>query len=157
MKQRKLTRQYDKPLLAVLAGALSGIAKALVTFIGKKLGLATIDIVQIGAAIITKHQIFGLGQYIIGWIVHILISGFIGVGFYYSLILFGRDYLIPKAIGAGLFFWLVNSIIALYLGLPLFHYRNLTMHLILFVSGIIYGVTLGWLLGKYVFKEKRFS
>jgi len=105
-KAKSILSQYDKPLIAMAVGAISGIFKALITIIGKKFGLLSLDLIQISAAMLTKNLIHGFGAYFLGWTVACMIGAIIGLGFYYSLILLGRDYLMLKAIGAGLFFGL---------------------------------------------------
>jgi hypothetical protein len=152
-----LLPKYDKPLLAIAAGAVSGLAKALVTAIAKLMGLTSFDLLQLSASILLKKEIHTLSEYLLGWTVVLVFGGIVGLFFYYSLALLGRDYLIFKAIGAGLLFWLANSTIAIYLGAPLIRFQKLSIHLSLFFSGIIYGIVLSWLMRSWVFKEQKSS
>lgn len=150
-----LKPKYDRPLLAIVAGAISGLAKALVTVAAKQMGLTPFDLVQFSASILLKKEIHTLEEYLLGWMVVLVFGGIVGLVFYYSLALLGRDFLLFKAIGAGLLFWLANSTIGVYLGAPLIHFQELPVHLTLFFSGIIYGIVLNWLMRLLVFKEQN--
>jgi hypothetical protein len=98
----------------------------------------------------------GVEAMILGWLVTLFVGAIVGMLLYFSLYLLGWDYLLLKSIVIGVFVWFFDtSVLAFRLGVPISAYKNFSNHLVLFVSGIFYGVAAWYLLKKFIFKEDR--
>lgn len=142
--------KYDKPLVAVLIGALSTIPSELFTRLLLFLGIGKYSVYQLDSLLVT----FTRPSAMIGLIVNFILGGFIGVLFYYAIKKLGQDYLVFKGIAGGLLFWAVTELLfTLTIEGRFFDLRPLSDYYVHISAAVVFGVTLGLLFNKYLFKK----
>jgi len=142
--------KYDKPLIAVLIGALSTIPGEMATRALVFLGIGKYSIYQLDSLLIT----FNRPTTIIGLVVNFIVGGLIAVLLYYALNKLGEDYLVLKSVAAGLLFWFVFELIftATVEG-KFIEIRPVSDYYIHLLATIVYGITMGLLFNKYLSKR----
>jgi hypothetical protein len=153
LRDSLIESNFDKPLIAVLAGSIAAIIKAIISIIGKYYGYAIWDLIQISSAILTHNQVKGFGGFILGWIVTLVMGSLIGVVIYYSLYFLGRDYIILKSIGISIVFWFIDILTAIPLGIPKQVHTSYMHFLVYLLSAIIFGIVYGYILNKIAFNN----
>ncbi|VBB09043.1 Hypothetical protein LUCI_4329 [Lucifera butyrica] len=142
--------KHNKPLTAGILGAVSTITGEVVTKFLTWLGFGKYSIYQLISMTVTLNR----PTEIIGLIVNFILGGFIGIAFYYSLILIGRDYLVLKSTAVSLFFWFLAEII--FTAIIEGHFiaiRPISDYYVHLSGAIAYGVTVGLLFKVYIFNE----
>ncbi|SDH85266.1 hypothetical protein [Desulfosporosinus hippei] len=81
--------KYDKPLIVAMIGAVSTMPSEVLTRLLLLLGIGKYSIYQLDSLLITFNRPIA----IMGLIVNLIVGGFVGIVFYYSLEKIGTDYL----------------------------------------------------------------
>lgn len=142
--------KYDKPLVAVVIGALSTIPGEIFTRVLLFLGIAKYSVYQLDSLLVT----FTRPTAMIGLIVNFILGGFISILFYYAIKKLGQDYLVFKGIAVGLLFWAVTELLfTSTVEGRFFPLRPLSDYYVHISAAVIFGITLGLLFNKYLFKK----
>lgn len=141
---------FDKPLVAILIGAIATIPFEIFMRIAKSLGLVKYSLYQLDSIVITSNRPVAL----LGFIVSSIVGGFIAFILYYALPKIGTDYLVIKSTLFSLFAWSALEVV-LTLGfegtkVPL---RPIVGYYIQMVGAIIFGIIIGLLFKKYLLKQ----
>jgi len=141
---------YDKPLVAVAIGVLSTIPYELFTRLMLILGIGEYSLYQLDSLIVTINR----PSLSMGIIISFLVGGVVSTVFYYSLKKLGPDYIVLKAIVASLLTWATLEVLftATIEGkyIPI---RPIDDYFVHMAGSIVFGITLGLLLNKYLFKN----
>lgn len=146
--------RLDKPLVAVLLGALATIPQELYTgFLRFFLGIGDYSVYELNSLVITINR----PNMLIGFLSTCMIGGIVSVVLYYLLNKIGYDYIVLKALVAGIISWMVSEAIFTWLleGPKLIHIRSLSDYFVQSSGALIFGITLGYLYRKYIVSEKQ--
>lgn len=144
--------KYDKPLVAALLGAVSTIPAEIITLILVFLGIGKYSIYQLDSLLIT----FNRPILLLGLIVNFIAGSLTAIVFYFSLKKIGSDYLIIKSSLLGALVWFIfellftSTIEGEYI--PLRPINDYYIHLL---SSLIFGVILGILFRRYLFRSPK--
>lgn len=143
--------KYDKPLVAVLIGALSTIPYEIFTRLLVSLGVGKYSVYQLSSLIVTMNR----PTAIMGVVTTSLVGGSIALIFYYALKKLGWDYLVLKGLLTGLLSWVVMEAIYVWLieGPNLIQSRPVNDYYLEMFGSAVFGIILGLLFRKYFLKE----
>lgn len=142
--------KQDKPLIAILLGALSTIAYELFTRLTIFLGAGEYSLYQLDSLIITLDR----PTPILGAVISFIVAGFGSAIFYYTLLKIGSDYLIIKSIAFNMLIWSVlEAFFMAVIESRIIEPRAIKDYYNHMFGIIIYGITLGVLYKKFLFKK----
>lgn len=142
--------KYDKPLIAVLIGALSTITGEILTRALVFLGIGKYSVYQLDSLLIT----FNRPTTIIGLIFNFVIGGFTGIVFYYALKKIGLDYLVIKSACVGILAWAFTELIfTVTIEGKYIDIRPISDYYVHILGALTFGITLGLLFKKYLFNR----
>lgn len=141
---------YDKPLIAALIGALSTIPAEIITRALVLIDIAKYSVYQLDSLLIT----FTRPITVIGLIIDFIIGGFAATFFYYALKKIGRDYLVIKSTSFGLLTWILKELVfTSTIEGQFIEIRPINDYYVHIFGALIYGITLGFLLKKYLMNQ----
>lgn len=144
----------DPVIRAVYVGLLATFIKDIFDKIFMKLGFQGFPTIYMGAGVflpIDQYSPFYMN--IIGYTAHYIVGGILGFIFYKILSYFGLNYSIEKGIFFGLIVWLLLAGAMIHFGLS--RYKPLNEHSVfmLLCDHIVFGLTLGLVQPRFVFRE----
>ena len=142
--------QYDKPLLAAVMGILSAISYEIFTWILLFLGIGKYSLYQLDSFIITLNR----PSIFIGFIVSSMSGILVAILLYYGLKKLGQDYIVYKSLLASILTWVILELAftAIIEG-KLISPRPISDYINHFLGTVVFGITLGLLFEKYLFKK----
>jgi len=142
--------KYDRPLVAALIGALSTIPAEIISQVFVFLGVGKYSVYQLDSLLIT----FNRPTEIIGLIVNFIIGGLFAILFYYAIKKLGQDYLVFKGLAVGLIAWTFTELVfTLTVEGKYIDIRPINDYYVHIFSAIVFGITVGLLFDKYLFKK----
>jgi len=143
--------KYDKPIVAILLGAISSIPYEIFTRILVFLEIGKYSMYQLVSLMVTLDR----PNSILGAVSSFIVSGSIATIFYYSLKKLDWDYLIIKSVVASLISWLILESIFMWLieGRELIPHRPINDYYSEMFGATLYGITQGLLFEKYLLKR----
>ncbi|TGE34488.1 hypothetical protein [Desulfosporosinus sp. Sb-LF] len=136
--------------MAALLGALSTIAGEIVTRALVFFGIGKYSIYNLDSLLVT----FNRPTPILGLIVNFIVGGSVGVILYYKIKQIGLDYLVIKSACVGILAWaplefaFTVTVEGKYIEL-----RPISDYYVQILGAIIFGITMGILFNKYLFKR----
>lgn len=142
--------QYDKPLVAIVIGALSTIPYEIFTRIMVSLGVGKYSAYNLTSLIITLNR----PTVILGMVVSFTIGSFVAVLLYYAIEKLGTDYLVFKSVAASLLVWVSMEALYVWLieGPGLVQPRPVNDYYIHMIGSFLFGITMGLLFKSYLVK-----
>jgi len=143
--------KYNKPLIAVVLGFLSTIPYETFTQISIYYGIGKYSLYHLTSLMVTLNR----PRIILGLLMSFLVASTISVFFYYSTKILGTDYLISKSILISLIAWgiIETLFVAIIEGPQLINPRPINDYYLHMIGNIIFGLTMGILFKKYLFKN----
>ena len=140
----------DPIMMGAVAGLIANILKAVGSWSFHLMGWLQYTTSHIGAGYFVGLEFINEPVALaIGIIVDFTIAAFLGVILYQLLKFSGRDYAIWKGVGLSLFFYISLAGISLSADLTRVTLLTPLPNLMLIITHIIFGVTAGWILGRY--------
>lgn len=145
---------YDKPMVAILLGAISTLTYELFTRIAILFDYGKYSLYELDSLMVTANR----PVTIIGLVVGCVIGGTVAVLFYFALKTLGTDYLIFKAIAGGLLTWAVlEAVFIIAIEGKFIPARSVNDYYVHIIGAIIYGFTLGLLFKKFLLRVNDIS
>ncbi|HJV16305.1 MAG TPA: hypothetical protein VJ546_02805 [Bacillales bacterium] len=142
--------EQDKILIIALLGALSTISGEIAARILVYMGIGKFSIYELASLIIT----FNRPEEMIGIIIDFLVGSFFAILLYFLSKKLGLSHIVIKTVMCSLLAWLVCELIftAIIEG-KYIDIRPISDYYSHIFSAIIFGITLGLLLKKFIFKK----
>lgn len=138
---------YDKPLIALLLGAVATIPYEIFTRIMVSLGFGKYTVYQLSSLIVTLNR----PTAVLGVVTSSIVGSLIAILLYYSLKKLGSDYIVIKGFVSGIFGWAATEVIYTWLieGRG-FANRPVNDYYIELIGSVIFGLILGLLFRRFI-------
>lgn len=144
--------RYDKPLTAIMIGAVSTLTGEIITRALVALGIGKYSVFQLFSLIVTLNR----PSEVIGLIVDFLVGGLMGVSFYYAIEKIGQDYMVAKATIVSIAFWVLAELIfSISIEGHTIDVRPMADYYVHLSGAIGYGIILGLLFKRYLFSSAK--
>lgn len=140
----------NKPMVAALIGALSTVPAEILTRVLVSMGIGKFSVYQLDSLLIT----FNRPTSFMGMIVNFIAGGSVAVLFYYAVEKIGQDYLVYKSTFIGALVWLIYELVfTSTVEGKFFGLRPVSDYYVHLIGAITFGITLGLLFNRYLFKK----